>query len=202
MTLGERVSRRLRYGKPIIVVSGLPRSGTSMLMNMLQDGGVGLLTDGIRRADDSNPRGYFEYQPVKRLDKSDDLSWLPRARGQAIKVISFLLTWLPETYDYRVIFMQRDLDEIIASQHQMLARQGLPNEAGDGRIREVYADHLEQVARFLTSRRCFRRLPVAYRDVVGDPESQARQISEFLDRRLDVARMAAVADRQLHRVRR
>src|ERR1700681_4510318 len=80
MTLGERISRRLRYGKPIIVVSGLPRSGTSMLMNMLQDGGVPLLTDGIRRADDSNPRGYFEYEPVKGLDKNDDLSWLPRAR--------------------------------------------------------------------------------------------------------------------------
>jgi hypothetical protein len=201
MTLGERVSRRLRYGKPIIVVSGLPRSGTSMLMNMLQEGGVPLLTDGIRRADDSNPRGYFEYEPVKGLDKHDDLSWVARARGQAVKVISFLLTWLPETYDYRVIFMQRDLDEIVASQHQMLVRQGLPDEAGDGRIREVYAVHLEQVARFLTSRRCFRRFPVAYRDVVDDPESHARRISEFLDRPLDVARMAAVADRQLHRVR-
>src|ERR1700674_4934882 len=137
MTLGERISRRLRRGKPIIVVSGLPRSGTSMLMNMLRGGGVRRLTAGSRRADDSNPRGYFEYEPVKGLDKNEDLSWVPRARGQAVKVISFLLTWLPETYDYRVIFMQRDLDEIIASQHQMLARQGLPSEAGNGRIREV-----------------------------------------------------------------
>ncbi len=128
MTIAERLSRRLRYGKPIVIVSGLPRSGTSMLMNMLLDGGVPLLTDGIRNADHGNSRGYFEYEPVKALEKHGDLSWLPRARGKAVKIISFLLTWLPERYDYRVIFMQRDLDEIIASQNRMLAR---PEEPGN-----------------------------------------------------------------------
>src|SRR6202035_1378734 len=145
MTRGERVARRLRYGKPIIVVSGLPRSGTSMMMSMLDSGGVPVLTDGIRSSDDSNPRGYFEYEPVKELDKEGNRSWVLLARGKAVKIISFLLTWLPETCDYRVVFMQRDLDEIIASQNQMLARRGEPAGTGDDAMRIVYTEHLEQM---------------------------------------------------------
>src|ERR1700674_2159926 len=148
MTLGDRVARRFRYGKPIIVVSGLPRSGTSMMMNMLDSGGVPVLTDGIRSSDDSNPRGYFEYEPVKELGKDGGRSWVLLARGKAVKIISFLLTWLPETCDYRVVFMQRDLDEIIASQNEMLARRGEPSGAGEAATRNVYAEHLHQVERF------------------------------------------------------
>ena len=202
MTFAEHLARRLRYGKPIVVVAGLPRSGTSMLMNMLLHGGVPLLTDGIRSADECNPHGYFEYEPVKELDKHGDLSWLPRARGKAVKIISFLLTWLPETYDYRVIIMQRDLDEIIDSQNQMIARRGQPSDtAGDSRTRKIYADHLAQVARLLASRRCFLSLPVSYRDVVEDPRRQARRIREFLDRPLDIDRMAATVDARLYRNR-
>lgn len=200
MTLGERVARRFRYGKPITVVSGLPRSGTSMMMNMLDSGGMPVLTDGIRSADDSNPRGYFEYGPVKELGTDGDRAWLLLARGRAVKIISFLLTWLPETYDYRIVFMQRDLDEIIASQNQMLA--GEPDGAGDASIRDVYAGHLQQMERFLSSRRCFRALPVSYRDIVDDPARQASRVRDFLDRPLDVARMASTVDRQLYRNRR
>jgi hypothetical protein len=202
MKLGERVARRFRYGKPIVVVSGLPRSGTSLMMNMLDSGGVPLLTDGIRTSDDSNPRGYFEYEPVKELGKDGDRSWVLLARGKAVKIVSFLLTWLPETCDYRVVFMQRDLDEIIASQNQMMARRGEPAGAGDASTRKVYAEHLQQMWRFLASRGCFRTLPVGYRDVVDDPGRQARRLREFLDRPLDVARMAAAVDRQLYRNRR
>src|SRR3989442_11424253 len=166
MTIAERLSRRLRYGRPIIIVSGLPRSGTSMLMNMLLSGGVPLLTDGIRNADHSNSRGYFEYEPVKELDKHGDLSWLPHARGKAVKIISFLLAWLPERYDYRVIFMQRDLHEAIASQNAMLARRGetaAPGSASDEEIRRMYEDHLQKIARFMANRSCFSSLTVAYR---------------------------------------
>jgi hypothetical protein len=202
MTFGERVARRLRYGEPVIVVSGLPRSGTSMVMNMLDSGGVPVLTDGIRSPDDSNPRGYFEYEPVKELGQEGDRSWVLLARGKAVKIISFLLTRLPETCDYRVVFMQRGLDEIIASQNQMLARRGEPAGADEATMRNVYAQHLRQMERFLASRRCFRTLPVGYRDVVDDPERQAWRIREFLDRSLDVARMTATVDRQLYRNRR
>jgi hypothetical protein len=202
MTLGERVARRFRYGKPIIVVSGLPRSGTSMVMNMLDSGGVPVLTDGIRSSDESNPRGYFEYEPVKELATDGDRAWVLLARGKAVKIISFLLTWLPETCDYRVVFMRRDLDEIIASQNQMLARRGEPAGAGDATMRNAYAEHLQQIGRFLASRRCFRTLSVGYRDVVDDPEREAWRIRDFLDRSLDVGRMAATVDRQLYRNRR
>jgi Sulfotransferase domain len=203
MTFAERMSRRLSYGKPIIVVSGLPRTGTSMLMNMLLVGGVPLLTDGIRSADSSNSRGYFEYEPVKELEKNGNPSWLPHARGKAVKIISFLVTWLPETYDYRVIFMQRELSEVIASQHEMLAERGeLPEPPDQSRTRRLYENHLTQVTRLLVSRPCFRHLMVPYRDAVENPAKQARRISEFLDRRLDVNRMAAVVDPQLYRSRR
>src|SRR3954449_579427 len=109
------VIRRLRNQKPIVVVSGLPRSGTSMAMKMLEAGGVPILSDGIRTADVSNPKGYYELERVKELDKGGDTAWPAEARGKAVKIISFLLTWLPETYDYQVIFMQRDLQEAIAS---------------------------------------------------------------------------------------
>jgi hypothetical protein len=203
MKIVQRISRRLRYGKPIIVVSGLPRSGTSMLMNMLLVGGVPLLTDGIRRADSSNLRGYFEYEPVKALENHRDLAWLSGARGKAVKVISFLLAWLPETYDYRVIFMQRDLEEIIASQDRMLLQREEPgHRAGDACTRELYAQHLKEVAGLLERRNCFRTLSISYGDTVKDPISQARRISAFLGRPLDVDRMGAIVDPRLYRNRR
>src|SRR5947199_37064 len=101
MTLIDRWSRRLQYGSPIVVVSGLPRSGTSMAMKILQAGGVPLLTDGVRASDAGNPDGYFEFEPVKQLDKNGDLTWLRVARGKGVKIISWLVTWLPDKYDYR-----------------------------------------------------------------------------------------------------
>src|SRR5213593_4363024 len=132
----DHVVRRLRYGKPIVVVSGLPRSGTSMAMKMLEAGGMPILADGIRTPDISNPKGYYEFEPVKGLDKGGDVAWLAEARGKAVKIISFLLTWLPEHYDYRVIFMQRDLREVLASQNAMLAHRGEPSgSAADEQMR-------------------------------------------------------------------
>src|SRR6185503_17792221 len=147
MTPFAQLVRRLRYGKPIVIVSGLPRSGTSMAMKMLEAGGMPILADGIRTADISNPKGYYEFEPVKELDKGGDVTWLAEARGKAVKIISFLLTWLPERYDYRVIFMQRDLREAIASQNAMLAHRGetpAPGSASDDQIRKMYEDHLQK----------------------------------------------------------
>lgn len=195
----EQLARRLRYGKPILVVSGLPRSGTSMAMKMLEAGGMPILTDGIRAADDSNPKGYFEFERVKDLDKDDDKSWLNEARGKVVKIISFLLTSLPETYDYRVIFMHRNLHEVIQSQNKLLAARGEPTDTtGDDRMLELYGRHLEKITRFIAARRCFRTLEVHYRDAIERPVAEARRINAFLGRRLDVDRMAAVADRELY----
>ena len=197
-----RLFRRLRRGAPIIVVSGLPRSGTSMAMKMLEAGGVPIVTDGIRAADDSNPKGYYEFEPVKELDKNGDTAWLGSARGKAVKIISFLLTYLPDSYDYRVIFMNRDVDEVLASQNKMLESRGeAGGSADDAQMREVYGKHLEKVGRFLRNRTCFQTLHVGYRDVIDNPAAQARRINEFLGGRLDVERMSAIADRELYRNR-
>lgn len=194
--------RRLRRGLPIVVVSGLPRSGTSMTMKMLEAGGLPLVTDGVRAADDSNPNGYYELEAVKTLTTEGGGAWLAGARGGAIKVISFLLTYLPETYDYQVIFMHRDLDEIVASQNAMLDARGEPRGAADDRMRAHYAQHLEQVERFLARRACFSTLRVRYDDVLAAPREQASRINTFLDGRLDVERMATVAEPSLYRQRR
>jgi hypothetical protein len=194
--------RRVRYGRPIVVVSGLPRSGTSMMMQMLQAGGVELLTDAIRTPDGSNPRGYFELEAVKGLDKGVPPAWIVGARGKAVKIVSSLLRWLPETSNYRVIFMQRSLDEVIASQNTMLADRGTPqDEAGNERIKVLYEDHVVQTLRLLRGRRCFSTLLVDYGETLARPGNTARRVNEFLGGGLDVARMTAAADPALYRNR-
>lgn len=204
MSSFEQTFRRLRYGRPIVVVSGLPRSGTSMAMSMLQAGGLGALTDGVRRADESNPKGYYELEAVKELDKQGDARWLRDARGKAVKIVSFLLTFLPEEHDYRVVFMHRDLDEVLASQNKMLVQRaetpGTPED--DAQLRRHYEKHLAGVQRFLARRRCFSVLEVHYRSAIERPHEEARRMNAFLGGSLDVSRMAAVGDPALYRNRR
>ena len=203
----NKTLRRLRYGQPIVIVSGLPRSGTSMAMKMLAAGGMPVLTDGVRTADESNPKGYYELEAVKELHKQGDLHWLVDARGKAIKVVSFLLTWLPETNDYKVIFMQRDLREVIASETTMLQKRGesaaASNAAPDDQdqTRAVYQQHLEKVHRFMANRSCFSTLTIGYRDALDRPQDAAKRMREFIDRPLNVDEMAKVADPSLYRNR-
>jgi len=173
-----------------------------MAMKMLQAGGLPLLTDDARPADDSNPDGYFEFELVKQLDKSGDLAWLGHARGKGVKVISWLVTWLPENYDYRVIFMQRNLDEVIASQNAMLLQRGEPRGIEDpDSMRQIYGRHLDQVRRFLEDRSCFSTLTVNYAEVVERPSVEAKRLADFVHRRLDVESMAEAVDRRLYRNR-
>src|SRR5215470_815323 len=132
----------------ITVVSGLPRSGTSMMMNMLAAGGMPVLTDALRAADEDNPRGYFELQKVKQLDK--DNPWLREARGKALKIVSPLLKHLPRDYSYRIIFMLRDLNEILASQNQMLIRRGEPTDTiADEKMAQMFRKHLSDIEKWL-----------------------------------------------------
>ncbi len=201
-TLADRLLGRFRSDKPIIIVSGLPRSGTSMMMRMLEDGGIEPLTDGTRRADEDNPNGYYELEIVKTLDKGGETSWLADAQGKAVKIISFLLTWLPETYDYQVIFMDRNLDEVILSQNTMLANRGATQDEGQNdRIKQLYQKHVEDTLRLLRARRCVSTLVVDYGETLARPEDTARRVDRFLRGRLDVDRMAAAADPALHRNR-
>ena len=198
----QQLIRRVRYGKPIVVVSGLPRSGTSMAMSMLAAGGMPVLTDGIRQADESNPRGYFELETVKELHRQRDMSWLEGAKGKAVKIVSFLLTWLPETYNYKVIFMQRDLREVIASETAMLLKRGQPAQtANEEQTIEMYRAHLQKVERFLATRGCFETLRMNYRDALDRPEETAGRMRDFLGGSLDLHRMASVADPSLYRNR-
>ena len=197
----RRVVRRLRFGRPIVVVSGLPRSGTSMLMRMLAAGGLPVVTDGERAADEDNPLGYFEVERVKELGSGDDSRWLAEARGKAVKVISFLLSKLPAGHDYRVVFLQRSLPEVLASQKKMLARRGEASSTSDERMAELFEEHLREVRALLRDDARFEALDVAYADVIADPAGEARRIARFLAAGLDVERMTAAVDPALYRNR-
>ncbi len=198
--------RRLRFGKPIVVVSGLPRSGTSMTMKMLEAGGVPILTDGKRTADDSNPKGYFEFEPVMRLQEDPDKRWLVEARGKAVKIISFLLASLPETHNYKVIFMHRDLHEVMASQSKMLEKRGESRgadaDADDDALLASYQKDVEKTKRLLARRSCFDVLDVDYKEVLDNASGAAARIGTFVGGGLDISGMAAVVDQQLYRNRR
>ncbi len=186
----------------VTVVSGLPRSGTSMLMRMLQAGGMPVLTDEIRAADPDNPRGYFEFERVKRL--AEDKDWLPEAQGKAVKVISFLLGELPSNRAYRVVFIRRSLSEVLASQRAMLARRDIPvadPAADDRRMGALYRKHLWQVERWLAVQPNVRALYVDHRGTIARPADTARAMAEFLGGGLDIDAMTSAVDPGLHRQR-
>jgi sulfotransferase family protein len=182
----------------IIVVSGLPRSGTSLMMQMLERGGVEVVTDNIRTADTDNPRGYYEFEQVKKIKA--DASWLPQTRGKAFKMVSQLLYDLPPTETYRVIFMERDLEEMLASQEKMLARLDRPY-APREQMKRSYALHLERLHGWLSQQPHFAVLRVSYNDLLERPEEPARRVSAFLGGRACVEKMAATVDPSLYRNR-
>ena len=184
----------------ITVVSGLPRSGTSMMMSALQAGGMPLVVDDIRQADPSNPKGYYEFERVKKLPKGDT-AWLATSPGKAVKIISALLEYLPKGYSYRVIFMQRDLNEVMASQQRMMIRNGKEpgQSSAEEELSQSYAEHLAEVTRWLDGREDIQTLIVSYNDVLSDPTEQFQRLASFLDQKVDAAAMAKVVDPQLYR---
>jgi hypothetical protein len=197
----NRFLQRLRYGEAVIVVSGLPRSGTSMLMNMLQAGGLPVMTDAVRVADADNPHGYFELERVKRLAEDPDRSWVREARGKAVKVISHLLKELPGENFYRVVFALRDLEEVVASQNTMLRHQGQPNPVDDLKALDLYRKHLVNVKLLARTRPNFEMLEVPYVEAVLDPRAAAERIGRFVGGGLDPQRMAQAVDPALYRNR-
>lgn len=189
---------------PVYIVSGLPRSGTSMMMRMLAAGGLPVLTDEVREADSDNPRGYFELEAVKGSAK--DASWVRQAPGKAVKVISYLLRSLPADLEYRVVFMRRSLDQVVRSQRVMLERLGQPVEQTDEEAREQLANHVVDVEAWLDTATHVRRLGVAYERVLADPRPQAERIAAFLgpdlgDLQLDVDAMVRAVEPALQRQR-
>ncbi len=192
--------RRLRYGKPIVVVSGLPRSGTSMAMKMLEAGGLGVVTDGLRAADEDNPKGYYEDERVKDLYREGDKTWLRDARGQVIKIISFLLKSLPADNNYKVLFMHRNLREIVASQNKMLARRGEKNDTPDERAVALLDEQVRD-ARFFLRRPQFDVMELNYGEILDAPGPVATKMAAFVGGPLDVDKMKQVVDVQLYRNR-
>jgi hypothetical protein len=198
--LGDFLRRR-RYGEPIVIVSGLPRSGTSMMMKMLEAGGLTVLTDAIRQADIDNPKGYYEYERVKNLEKETDKSYVREARGKVLKVISFLLKDLPDDNYYRVIFMRRHLDEVIASQNKMLDRRGEDAIQDRETMAEAYRNHLAAVKILIRKRPNLEMLEFRYDEAVRSPRDAARAVNVFLGGKLDEGAMSAVIDGELYRNR-
>ena len=201
----KNLFRGLRKTEPkpyVTVVSGLPRSGTSMMMKMLEAGGIPPITDHFRTADDDNPKGYYEFERVKKMPEGDK-EWVPEALGKSVKVISALLEHLPAEYPYRVIFMRRKMDEILASQKQMLVRSNKPTDAvSDEKLAEMYARHLAKVEAWLKAQPNVAVLYVDYNTMLTSPQEHAEEVNSFLEERLAVEKMVGVIDPSLYRQRR
>lgn len=185
----------------IVVVSGLPRSGTSMMMRMLEVGGLELLTDRERIPDSDNPLGYFEFEPVKNLKAST--GWLDEARGKAVKIVSYFLAHLPTTHRYKVIFLRRDLDEVLASQHAMMVRRGTAESSlGGAELRIIFERHLAAVRTTLQTGSHFETLMIDYAGMVARPAEGAHLVADFLGGRADARAMAEAVVPTLYRNRR
>jgi hypothetical protein len=186
---------------PITVVSGLPRSGTSLMMKMLDAGGIPILMDNLREADVDNPKGYYELERVKQLDKEDG-AWLEEAQGKAVKVISALLKHLPLSYTYQVIFMHRNLDEVLASQKKMLKHRGEGTEqVSDAELCILFLRHKESIREWLLQQQNISLLDLDYNVMLTDPHPQLRKIAMFLHQPVDIPAMLPVIEPGLYRNR-
>ena len=200
----ERVSFNARPGPPpedpsrdIVIVTGLPRSGTSMLMQVLVAGGINPLVDAHRQADVDNPRGYFEYEPATRSRQDD--SWVPLARGKAVKLVLPLIPSLPPGESYRLVVIQRDLGEVLDSQRRMLDRLGRDGAVGvsqDGLARQ-YRQQERRVGAWLDARPGIGVLPLCYDEILSGPLRTAEAIASFLGRAFDIPSAAAAIEPSL-----
>jgi len=185
----------------ITIVSGLPRSGTAMMMRMLEAGGMPVVVDNIRAADEDNPAGYYEFEPVKQTSKDD--SWLAAAAGKGVKMVYRLLYDLPPGYRYRVLFMQRKLEEVLASQQKMLAR-GRKAESGavsDEQMSRLFRAQLQKFAAWISTRPEMRMLEVSYNELLAAPQPVVQKINDFLGGKLDTQAMIRIVDPALYRNR-
>jgi len=171
-----------------------------MMMKAIYAGGIEPLVDHIRKADEDNPLGYYEFEPVKKTKQ--DASWLKDAKGKVVKMVYRLLYDLPNGYDYRVIFLQRDLTEVLASQKKMLERSGKSGGAvPDGQMAALFAAELDKCDKWLAEQSNFKVLYINHRDMINDPQTQCEKINIFLNGGLDIQAMTATVDPMLYRNR-
>lgn len=184
----------------VYVVSGLPRSGTSLMMQMLAAGGIEPLTDNVRMPDEDNPRGYFEYEAVKSLRTGK--SWLPLAVGKVVKIVHTLLPELPAGFPYRVIFMRRRLEDVLESQRKMLERMGkMPPGIPAERMMAAFAHQIEGVEHWMGRQDNFRFLTVSFDELNRSSETEIGKIVDFCQLPLDPVKMRQQIDPALHRNR-
>lgn len=184
----------------IIIVSGLPRSGTSMMMKILAEGGLEIISDAIRKADENNPNGYFELESVKHLG-GGDVSWLANTGGRVIKIISNLLEHLPREYRYKIIFMERQLDEILASQKKMLKNRQEQSQVEDNQMRDEFEKHLVAVKYWLARQPNMDVLYINYNDLLDNPQDFISQVVDFINMPLVIEKMLTVPSQMLYRNR-
>ena len=187
-------------GKEVMVVTGFPRSGTSMMMQILEEAGVPIFTDKVRSADESNPKGYYEHELVKQLGRNK--AWLHKAAGKAVKVVAPLLPQLPQTFKYRLIYMERDLDEILQSQHRMLVRDGkAKQDVIPLMMKEAIKNQMDQVEQWLQGKDYIDICRISYKNLLDDPEEELRKLMGFLDLKVDLEPIKKVIDPSLYRER-
>ena len=193
------IFKRSKKSQPMItVVSGLPRSGTSMMMKVLEAGGMEVFTDNLRVADEDNPKGHYELEQVKALKDGDD-SWIKDAPGKVVKVISSLLEYLPSTYKYKIVFMRREIAEILTSQKQMLIRRGENGDSDDQKMAEQFQEHLKRVRVWLANQPNMEILYVDYNALMANPDPEIKTVAEFLGLSDHLEAMLAVPDKKLYR---
>lgn len=187
--------------KFLTIVSGLPRSGTSMMMRMLEAGGMEVVVDNLRTADEDNPAGYYEFEPVKKTKQ--DTSWIDEARGKAVKMVYRLLYDLPAGYSYRVIFMRRKIEEVLASQKKMLERNGKVDPAvSDDEMEKLFRSQLQKFEQWVATQPQFQMLEVSYNEMLSNPDPAVEKINSFLGGQLNADAMIEVVDPNLYRNRR
>ena len=191
---------RKKEDKKVIIVSGLPRSGTSMMMKMLVEGGLPAVMDSLRQADEDNPNGYFEIEASKSL-KDGEKKWLYDAQGRVVKVISYLLEFLPDDLSYDIIFMEREISEILASQQKMLRRRNETSTLSDAEMEAQFREHLRAVKYWTARKPNMRILFVKYSEMVKSPETLCKSIVDFLELPLDEKAMQSVPSQSLYRNR-
>lgn len=180
----------------ITIVSGLPRSGTSLMMQMLAAGGLPILTDGERKPDIDNPRGYCEWEPVKLLPKQPEL--IDEAEGRAVKIISQLLFSLPRGRDYKLIFMERPLPEVLASQDEMLKRRGSTELVDHALLTQAFRDHMQRIISWFELREEIPVYRMGFRKLLSDPFNRAQSICDFLELKLNTEAMARAVEISLY----
>ena len=169
-----------------------------MMMKVLEAGGMEIFTDNLRTADEDNPKGYYELEDVKALKDGEDL-WINDAPGKAVKVISSLLEYLPSGYKYRIIFMRREIAEILASQKQMLIRRGENSDGDDKQMAEMFQEHLKRVRVWLANQPNMEILYVDYNALMANPDPEIKAVAEFLGLIDKLDAMLAVPDKKLYR---